>query len=172
MSVNSKGRHFLYCKRYRAKFIRHSKCNDTIARVLKYAGISSTLEPTGLYNSDGKRLDDLTMIPWKRREFLTWDYSCIDPLNINKDAIIDTEANKLAKYSPSLPANYTFLPLIATILTLFGSHTLTFFKELGKRISARTEDPNEGFHLRQRLAINIIKYNYLSFIHSMSEAPN
>ncbi|XP_065324210.1 uncharacterized protein LOC135931195 [Gordionus sp. m RMFG-2023] len=69
--VNSKGRHSLHCKRCRGRFIRHSKCNDTIARALKSAGIPSTLEPTGLYNSDGKRPDGSTMIPWKREEFLT-----------------------------------------------------------------------------------------------------
>ncbi|XP_065312798.1 uncharacterized protein LOC135922342 [Gordionus sp. m RMFG-2023] len=172
MPVNSKGRHSLHCKRCRGRFIRHSKCNDTIARALKYAGIPSTLEPTGLYNSDGKRPDGSTMIPWKRGEFLTWDFSCIDPLapsNINRDALVDAETNKLAKYSPSLPANYTFLPLIATTLTSFGSHALAFFKELGKRISTRTEDPNEGYYLRQRLALNIIKSNYLSFIFSMTD---
>ncbi|CAK9291623.1 unnamed protein product [Gordionus sp. m RMFG-2023] len=114
------------------------------------------------------------MITWKRGEFLTWDFSCIDPLvpsNINRDALVDAETNKLAKYSPSLPANYTFLPLIATTLTLFGSHALAFFKELGKRISTRTEDPNEGYYLRQRLALNITKSNYLSFIFSMTDTP-
>ena len=30
-------------------------------------------EPSGLFRSDGKRPDGLTLIPWQRRLSLTWD---------------------------------------------------------------------------------------------------
>ncbi|CAK9291742.1 unnamed protein product [Gordionus sp. m RMFG-2023] len=165
-SVNSKGRHSLHCKLYRGRFIRHSKYNDTIARVLKSAGIPLALEPTGLYNSDGKRFDGSTMIPWKRGEFpnleiLMYQSSC--PFQYTPRQIISLN-------SPSLPANYTFLPLMATTLASLGSHAPTF-KELVKRISARIEDANEGFYIRQSLALIITKCNYLSFILSMTETP-
>ncbi|XP_065321353.1 4-galactosyl-N-acetylglucosaminide 3-alpha-L-fucosyltransferase 9-like [Gordionus sp. m RMFG-2023] len=43
----------------------------------------------------------------------------------------------------------TIILIIITTLSSFDFYALAFFKELGNLISARTEDPNEGFYLRQ-----------------------
>ena len=38
------------------------------------------LKPRGLYRTDGKRPDGLTMIPWERGKQLVWDVTVVDVL--------------------------------------------------------------------------------------------
>ncbi|CAK9299186.1 unnamed protein product [Gordionus sp. m RMFG-2023] len=59
------------------------------------------------------------------------------------------------------------IPIISTTLTTFGNRALSFFKELGSLIRKLTDEPREGFFLRQRLAIAIHRANYISFIGSL-----
>jgi len=37
-------------------------------------------EPQGLSRADGKRLDGLTMVPWREGKPLTWDVTVVCPL--------------------------------------------------------------------------------------------
>ena len=53
------------CKRAPGRSARHHALNDMIARAVASAGIPATKEPQGLSGSDGKRPDDLTLIPWQ-----------------------------------------------------------------------------------------------------------
>ena len=59
--VNSRGIHGLSCKRGSSKLTRHAIINNLDHRALGRAKIPSTMEPTGLYRSDGKRPDGLTL---------------------------------------------------------------------------------------------------------------
>ena len=38
------------------------------------------LEPRGLYRTDGKRPDGVTMIPWEMSKQLVWDVTVVDAL--------------------------------------------------------------------------------------------
>ena len=51
-----------------------------IARSFAAAGIPVTKEPTGLFRSDGKRPDGLTLVPWQNGKSLCWDVTVICPL--------------------------------------------------------------------------------------------
>ena len=62
--VNSHGTHGLSCKRGSSKLTGHAIINNLIHRALVRARIPSTMEPTGLSRSDGKRPDGLTLVPW------------------------------------------------------------------------------------------------------------
>ena len=46
---------------------------DIISRAFASAKIPATKKPSGLFRSDGKRPDSLTLIPWQRVLSLTWD---------------------------------------------------------------------------------------------------
>jgi len=61
------------CKRAPGRTARHHALNDLIARGFTSAGIPVTKEPTGLFRSDGKRPDGLTLVPWQSGKALCWD---------------------------------------------------------------------------------------------------
>ena len=42
--------------------------------------LPSVLEPLGLYRTDGKRPDDVTMNPWEMDKQLVWDVTIVDTL--------------------------------------------------------------------------------------------
>ena len=44
---------------------RHHALNDLIARGFAAAGFPVTKEPSGLFRTDGKRPDSLTLVPWQ-----------------------------------------------------------------------------------------------------------
>ena len=47
--------------------------NDLIARGFASAGFPVTKEPTGLFRTDGKRPDGLTLVPWQSGKALCYD---------------------------------------------------------------------------------------------------
>ena len=55
------------------RITRHQVLNDMIARAFASAKMPVTKEPSGMFRSDGKRPDGLTLIPWQRGLSLTWD---------------------------------------------------------------------------------------------------
>ena len=60
-----RGSHALSCKRNSGRIIHHNYLNDIIHRSLNHAGIPATRELQGLFRSDGKRPDGLTLTPWR-----------------------------------------------------------------------------------------------------------
>jgi len=54
--------------------------NDLIARVFSSAGLPVTKEPSGLFRSDGKRPDGLTLVPWPSGKALCLDVTVTCPL--------------------------------------------------------------------------------------------
>ena len=61
---------------------RHHALNDLIARCFSSAGVPVTKEPAGLFRTDGKRPDGLTLIPWQsgKGKSLCWDVTVTCPL--------------------------------------------------------------------------------------------
>ena len=78
--VDSRGIHSLSCRRSAGRASRHHNHNDIIWRALTKANIPSTKEPIGLFRSDGKRPDGLTLIPWRGGKCVTWDVTVSDTL--------------------------------------------------------------------------------------------
>ena len=52
---------------------RHHVFNDIIWRAFGAAGIPAVKEPSGLDRQDGKRPDELTLIPWHSGHSLVWE---------------------------------------------------------------------------------------------------
>ena len=64
--------HGLSCRWSEGRHHRHAALNDIIHRTLMSAHIPSRLEPSGIFRSDGKRPDGITVVPWKSGKLLVW----------------------------------------------------------------------------------------------------
>ena len=76
--VNELAIHGLSCRWSEGRHHRHSAINDMIHHALTAARVPSRLEPAGLYRSDGKRPDGITVVPWMNGQLLVWDATCPD----------------------------------------------------------------------------------------------
>ena len=74
------GLHSFVCRRAPGRSARHHALNDLIARSFASAGVPVTKEPIGLFRSDGKRPDGLTLVPWQSGKSLCWDITVSCPL--------------------------------------------------------------------------------------------
>ena len=76
--VDQYATHGLSCYRNTGSHFRHAAINNIIHQSLATANIPSRLEPLGLFMSDGKQPDGVTITPWAKGCFLIWDATCID----------------------------------------------------------------------------------------------
>ena len=58
--------HGFSCRWSQGRYHGHTAINVIIHRALSSAKIPSRLEPSGLYRSDGKRPDGISVVPWRR----------------------------------------------------------------------------------------------------------
>ena len=82
--------------------------NSLIKQTLESLDLPSMLEPRGLYRTDGKRPDGVTMIPWEMGKQLVWDVTVVDalaPSRLNQGSLCnpgtsatENEARKIEKY--------------------------------------------------------------------------
>ena len=90
--VDEHGRHGLSCKNAKGTNSRHHHINDLIRRALVSANIPAVCEPPGLHRSDNKRVDGMTIFPWKEGKSLMWHVTPIDP----KSALVRLTAGESA----------------------------------------------------------------------------
>ena len=76
--VERDGLHGLSCTKNAGR--RHATLNSLIKQTLGSLDLPSMLEPRGLYRTDGKRPDGVTMIPWEMGKQLVWDVTVVDAL--------------------------------------------------------------------------------------------
>ena len=76
--VDELGLHGLSCVKSAGCHFRHAAVNSIVQMSLASAKIPSMLEPSGLFRSDGKRPDRITIAPWKLGHSLIWDFTCPD----------------------------------------------------------------------------------------------
>ena len=68
--VERDGLHGLSCTKSAGRFSSHATLNSLIKQTLVSLDLHSMLETRGLYRTDGKRPDSVTMIPWEMGEQL------------------------------------------------------------------------------------------------------
>ena len=78
--VERDGLNGLSCTKSAGRFSRHATLNSLIKQTLGSLDLPSMLEPRGLYRTDGKRPDGVTMIPWEMGKQLVWDVTVVDAL--------------------------------------------------------------------------------------------
>ena len=69
---------------------RHATLIFLIKQTLGSLDLPSMLEPSGLYRTDGKRLDVVTMIPWEMGKQLVWNVTVVDafaPSRLNQGSL-------------------------------------------------------------------------------------
>ena len=76
--VDELGLHGLSCVKSAGRHFRHAAVNSIVQMSLASAKIPSMLEPSGLFRSDGKHPDGITIAPWKSGRSLVWDFTCPD----------------------------------------------------------------------------------------------
>ena len=74
----------LSCTGSAGRFSRHATLTSLIKQMLGSLDLPSMLEPRGLYRTDGKRPDDVTMIPWEMGKQLVWEVTVVDALALSR----------------------------------------------------------------------------------------
>ena len=165
--VDRLGHHGLSCRYSAGRLPRHANLNDVVKRALAVAGVPSWLEPVGLDRGDGRRPDGVTVFPYSRGKSLCWDATCVDSFSASSvvgsaldpgSAAAAAEVRKCGRYR-GLTDRYLFQPVAIETTGVFGPSTLTFLRELGKRISARTGDKRETSWLLQRISLAVVRGN-------------
>ena len=165
--VDARGLHSFVCKRAPGRSARHHALNDLIARSFAAAGIPVTKEPTGLFRSDGKRPDGLTLVPWQSGKSLCWDVTVICPL---ADSYVSGAANeagataevaatrKEAKYA-GITGRYLFEPIAVETLGPLNSSARLLMNDLGKKISCMSGEARATGFLFQRISVLVQRFN-------------
>ena len=92
--------------------------------------LPSVLEPRGLYRTDGKRPDGVTMIPLETGKQLVWDVTVVDALahsRLNQGSLCnpgttatEAEARKIEKYRELIDKGYIFQLVTLEVLGSSG----------------------------------------------------
>ena len=166
------GRYGLSCRWSEGRHQRHAGMNNIIYRVLAAAGVSARLEPPGLLRCDDKQPNSISVVPWWSGKFLVWDATCVDTFAASyrsqtahaAGAAVATRAEILKdkKYSDLLHT-HKFVPVAIESSGVFGPQSLSFVKELGRRIRYQTREKAVAYPI-QRLSIAVQQGNVVSIL--------
>jgi len=121
----------------------------------------------GLTRLDGKRHDDLTLIPWQGGKALTWDVTVVSTLADSYLHALSHSASGTAEITPVkkeskyslLPPDYIFQPVAFETLGTLNSSGYDFLCEVGRRLSVVSGDLHETSFLFQRQSILLQHFN-------------
>ena len=116
------------------------------------------LEPRGLYRTDGKRPDGVTMIPWDIGKQLAWDVTVVDalaPSRLNQDSLCNTEAEarKIEKYRELIDNGYIFQLVALEVQGSSGESSEIFITRPCKMLCCLHDDQRAGSSLKQRISM-------------------
>ena len=106
-------------------------------------------------------------MPWSCGRVLVWDATCPDTLTPSHIALASrepglvaeqAEQQKKAKYADLLTTHH-FVPIGIETTGVFGPEALSFFKELGHCLRARSGEPLSFSHLLQQIGVTIQQGN-------------
>ena len=109
--VERDGLHGLSCTKSAVRFSRHATLNSLIQQTLGSLDFPSMLEPRGLYRTDGKRPDGVTMIPWEMGKQLVWDVIVVDalaPSRLNQGSICNRGTTATEAEARKIEGVYAF----------------------------------------------------------------
>ena len=170
--VDVMGRHGLSCRWGEGRHHRPAALNDIIHRALTSAHVPARLEPQGMLRSDGKRPDGVSVVPWMSGKCLVWDVTCVDifapsyrSLAVQGPSIVAARAESLKeeKYIDFLDT-HEFAPIAVETSGVLGPRTLTFVKELGRRLRSHTGEEKSSTYLLQRVSIAVQRGNAISVL--------
>jgi hypothetical protein len=165
--VDARGIHGLSCESSAGRQQRHAQLNDIVHRALIRAGVQAVREPAGMLVGSELRPDGATLIPWARGKCLVWDATCSDTLAISYLPATRSQAGAAAERSAHLKTQkyadltqtHHFVPIAVESLGPWNADGLDFIRDLGRRITAKTNDPRETVFLLQRLSVAVQRGN-------------
>ena len=172
--VNHLGTHGLSCTRSEGRHHRHAALNEIVHRALTAAHIPSRLVTSGIFRSDGKRPDGITVVPWKGGRVLVWDATCpatFAPSYLSSAAsdvgavATAVEVRKRRKYS-HLDQGHLFVLVAIKTAGVFGLETMDFIRELDRRLQLVYADHNSFAYLIQCLSVAVQRGNAASALGS------
>ena len=135
----------------------------------------SRLEPTGLYRSDGKQPDGISVVPWRNGKLLVWDATCPDTFAFSHSSLAFGEAGAVAaqaevrKHSKYCHLDSSYIVLVAIETSgAMGPRTTEFLKELGYRLRQVTGEVKASTYLQQHLSVAIQRGNSDSVLGTIS----
>ena len=179
--VDKSGTHGLSCSKNIGKYAKHRELNNIIHRTLHSANVPAKLEPDGLFRDDGKRLDGLTLIPWKRGCCLAWDATCVDTLAASYINISKVKAGRAAEraalkkhnlYKAVKEKNIILLPFAVETLGPWCEEAKSFTDELGRLLVAATGEVRAKKFFKQNISIAIQRGNAASIMGSFDSGRN
>jgi len=146
-----------FCRRAPGRSARHHALNELVARCFALAGTPVTKEPTGLFRTDGKRPDGLTLVPWQSGKSLCWDVTVTYPLAESWVIGSALEAGAAAEVAASRKEKSMLTLVVSTCVRPSRSKpwayeqvslpTLCESGNLGRKISSTSGDDREGAFL-------------------------
>ena len=127
--------------------------------------------------SDGKRPDGATLVPRSRGKSLAWVVTVPDTYaasHIQATAIFAGAAaekasdNKMVKYN-DLATTHIFVPIAVETSGAWCSQSAQFIEDLGRRITAVTNELLETTYLYQRLSVSLQRGNAVAFNNTFPE---
>jgi len=176
--LDARGLHGLSYRGSAPRQQRHSHLNDITWRAIKRAQIPAVKEPVSLVRDDNKRPDGTTLLPWARGKPMAWDVTVPDAYAESHNgstaakpggAASKTAQNKIDKYA-KLASTHIFYPLRWRQVahgTTWHYMAIELTQEIGRLITAITEDTRETTFLSQRLSIALQRGNAVSFHNTM-----
>jgi len=128
-------------------------------------------EPAGLSRDDGKRPDGVALLPWTKGKPLAWDVTVPDTYTDSHladtastaGAAADKAAsNKVAKYK-QIANSHIFVPVAIESAGTWNHQAVELVQELGRRMTAVTEDTREATYLFQRMLVALQRGNAVAF---------
>ena len=154
------------CRRAPGRSARHHALNDLVAQCFASAGTPVTKEPTGLFRTDGKRPDGLTLVPWQKRQVIVLGRNCCVRLAgyvtgsaREAGAAAELSAFRKKEKFASIRSEYLFAPIAVETLGPMNTSACKLFANLGRKISSTSGDDREGAFLFQRVSVLVQRYN-------------
>ena len=138
---------------------------------MRRAKISASKELTGLLRKDGKRLDGVTLIPWKHGKCLAWDVTMPDTFAashlpttaFNHGSAAESSATlKTQKYANSVQT-HIFTPVAMETSVVLSIQARELLTELGKRNFEITGEVKETTYIFLQVSVAIQRGNMLCF---------
>ena len=172
--VDASGTHGLHCRRSAGRHSRHAAFNTLIKNSLASIDVPAILEPSGLFRSDGKRVDGVTVVPWKSGRALAWDVTCCDIFAPSYSTVAASGAGMVARRAEErkkalydeLDSTHVFIPIAIETSGVFGNDTLVFLKEIGYRLRSKSQDPQSFNHLCQQISVCLQKFKSICVLGS------
>ena len=169
--VERDGLHGLSYTKNAGRFSRHATLNSLIKQTVGSLDLLSMLEPHGLYRTDGKRPDGVTMFPWEMGKQLVWDVTVVVALAPSRPnqvsfcnpgtSATEAEACKIEKNRELLDNGYIFQPVALEVQVSLGESSEIFITRLCKMLCRKMLCP---VHLIQKLILNKVNSSLFSIL--------